>query len=424
MLYRVPAPGAIAAAHREIADKPLARRKVMSYSRTMRILLVGGAVRDLLWGRQPAERDFLVLDAAPREFTSRFPGAKLVGKAFPVFILNGEEYAFPRGDGLHEDLQARDFTVNALALDLPDYPALPDRADPARVHAAHPDSLADLDARILRPASDTALSDDPLRVFRAARFLARFPELSPHPALAQAMRAAAQDGLLAGLAAERVGMELRKALRSPAPGRFLRLLDAAGCLSPWFAELEGASAIPAGPAAHHAKSVLEHSAQVMDRLAGLDPGNELAGWMGLAHDLGKALTPREEWPSHIGHEDRGQDAAESLGRRLALPERLVAAGRLAARLHMKALRYAELRPGTRVDLLAAAAAGAVTRELFLLAQSDHGADHWPAASADLEALRMVKLPPEARDLGPESGRRLRELRAAALAGRSRGRTDG
>lgn len=390
----------------------------------MRILLVGGAVRDLIWGRQPAERDYLVLDAAPHEFTARFPGAKLVGKAFPVFILDGEEYAFPRGDGLREDLLARDFTVNALALDLPDYPALPGRADPARVHAAHPDSRADLAARVLRPASDTALADDPLRVLRAARFLARFPELSPHPDLAQAMRAAAQEGLLAGLAAERVGMELRKALRASAPGRFLRLLDAAGCLSPWFAELTGASAIPAGPAAHHAESVLEHTAQVMDRLAGLDPGNELAGWMGLAHDLGKALTPREKWPSHIGHEARGQDAAEALGRRLALPERLVAAGRLAARLHMTAMRYAGLRPGTRVDLLAAASAGAVARELFLLAQADHGADHWPAASADLEALRAVKLPPEARDLGPESGRRLRELRAAALARRGAAPADG
>jgi len=390
----------------------------------MRILLVGGAVRDLLWGRQPAERDFLVLDATPDEFTARFPGAKLVGKAFPVFILDGEEYAFPRGDGLDADLLARDFTINALALDLPDYPALPERVDPARVHAAHPDSLADLAAGVLRPASASALGDDPLRVFRAARFLARFPDLSPHPSLAASMRAAAQDGLLAGMAAERVGMELRKALRAAMPGRFLRLLDAAGCLHPWFAELTDASAIPAGPAAHHIESVLEHTAQVVDRLAVLDPGNELAGWMGLTHDLGKSLTPRAEWPRHIGHEGRGQDAAEALGRRLALPERLVLAGRLAARLHMAAMRYGGLRPGTRVDLLDRAAAGAVTREIFLLAQADHGEDHWPAASADLAAMLSVKLPPEARDLGPESGRRLRELRAAALARRGGAQSDG
>jgi tRNA nucleotidyltransferase (CCA-adding enzyme) len=390
----------------------------------MRILLVGGAVRDLLWGRQPAERDFLVLDASPAQFTARFPGAKLVGKAFPVFILDGEEYAFPRGESLESDLLARDFTVNALALDLPDFPALPERIDPDRVHAAHPDSRADLAGRVLRPASPGALAEDPLRVFRAARFLARFPDLVPHPALPEAMRAAAGAGLLAGLAAERVGMEARKALRAPAPGRFLRLLDSAGCLAPWFAEMEEAAAIPAGPFPHHAESVLEHTAQVLDRLAALAPGNELAAWMGLAHDLGKTLTPPREWPRHIGHEERGQAAAEALGRRLALPERLVQAGRQAARLHMRAMRYAELRPGSRVDLLAAAAAAALARELFLMAQADHGTDHWPRAAADLKAMLAVRLPAEARDQGPESGRRLRELRAQALAARPAAADDG
>jgi tRNA nucleotidyltransferase (CCA-adding enzyme) len=381
----------------------------------MRILLVGGAVRDLLLGRQPAERDYLVLDATPDEFTGRFPEAKLVGKAFPVYILRGEEFAFPRGEGLDADLLARDFTINALALDLPDFPALPAQLDLSRVHAAHPDSVGDLEHGILRPASDSALADDPLRVFRAARFLARLPEFAPHPSLASSMRAVAASGLLDGLAGERVGMEARKALRSTAPARFLRLLGEAGCLAPWFAELEGAADIPAGPAPHHNESVLEHTAQILDRLADLAPGNELAGWMGLCHDLGKVLTPREQWPRHIGHEDRGQSAAEALGRRLAMPDRLIQAGRAAARLHMSAMRYPELRPGTRVDLLAAASAGAVARELFLLAQADHGADHWPMAQADLKTMLAVRLPENARDLGPESGRRLRELRAQALS---------
>lgn len=381
----------------------------------MRILLVGGAVRDLLLGLPPGDRDYLVLDATPKEFIRRFPRARLVGKAFPVFILDREEYAFPRGDSLEADLLARDFTINALALELPDHPAVPDRADPALLHAAHPDSLADIASRTLRPASPAALSDDPLRTFRAARFLARFPDLSPHPSLLEAMRETARAGLLAGLAAERVGMELRKALRAPAPGRFLRLLDQAGCLAPWFAEMERAGAIPAGPAPHHAESVLEHTARVLDRLAGLAPGEELPGWMGLVHDLGKTATPPEEWPRHIGHEHRGQALAESLGRRLALPERLVAAGRLAARLHMRAMRYDQLKPGTRVDLLNAAHAAGLTRELFLLARADHGSDRLPEARADLAALLAVRLPLAERDHGRESGLRLRELRSQAVA---------
>lgn len=389
----------------------------------MRILLVGGAVRDLLLGLPPGDRDYLAPDATPKEFVRRFPAAKLVGKAFPVFILDREEYAFPRGDSLEADLLARDFTVNALALELPDYPAVPDRVDPSLLHAPHPDSLADIASRTLRPASPQALAADPLRTFRAARFLARFPELSPHPSLLEAMRETARAGLLAGLAAERVGMELRKALRAPAPGRFLGLLDQAGCLAPWFAELEGAGTIPAGPAPHHAESVLEHTARVLDRLAGLAPGEEIPGWMGLAHDLGKTATPPEEWPRHIGHERRGQALAESLGRRLALPERLVEAGRLAARLHMRAMRYDQLKPGTRVDLLNAAHAAGLTRELFLLARADHGQDHLPEARADLAALLAVRLPLAERDRGQESGRRLREMRSQAVAAAIQERRD-
>jgi tRNA nucleotidyltransferase (CCA-adding enzyme) len=390
----------------------------------MRIFLVGGAVRDMLLGLAAGDRDYLVLDADPAAFSARFPAAKLVGKAFPVFILEREEYAFARGDGgLESDLLARDFTVNALAVELPDYPALPQSIAPEQVRFAHPDSLEDLRRKVLRPASPFALAEDPLRVFRAARFLARFPDFTPHPALREDMRAACAAGLLPGLAAERVGTEARKALRGAAPGRFLRLLAETGCLGPWFAELEEAADIPAGPAPHHDESLLEHLAQVLDRMAGLAPGEEIPGWMALAHDLGKGLTPRDAWPRHIGHEKRGAALAEALGRRLALPEKLIRAGALAAREHMLAARYPELRPGTRVDLLAKAHAAGLMRELFLLARADHGVNHAPLALADLAALLAVRLPADTCGLGEESGRRLRELRAEALAKRGAGQGD-
>jgi tRNA nucleotidyltransferase (CCA-adding enzyme) len=464
----------------------------------MRILLAGGSVRDRLLGRPVRDRDFLVLDAGPQEFARRFPKAKPVGKAFPVFILDGEEYAFPRGDGagdpdggLARDLRLRDFTVNALAQE--------EGPDGAVTLHAHPLALEDLRNRVLRPASERSIPDDPLRVFRAARFLAELPEFTAHPELMEALRAAAASGLLGQVTGDRVGAELRKALRVPRPGRFLELLDRAGCLSPWFVELERASSIPAGPAPFHHTHVLGHTMEVMDRVAALvaegnvpaqdqdsggsqgkapasdperpqpgeaqppggRPDRELAVYLALAHDLGKTLTPESEWPRHIGHEKRGRALALALGERLRLPSAFIRAGEMAARWHMTAARYPELRPGTRVDLLLALHLAGLTREMFALARADHdsgpevapvvwreadhqadqGSDqaarqpqdpeHAPArpsisasgqhdarleqALAETHTILQVTLEPEDRNQGEASGRKLRDLRAQALA---------
>lgn len=365
----------------------------------MRILLVGGSVRNLLLGRPIADKDFLVLDAGEREFLRRFPKAEKVGKAFPIYWLRGDEFAFPRGSSLDEDLAARDFTVNAMALD----------ADGGLF--CHPLALDDLKARILRPAAPGALAEDPLRVFRAARFLSELSDFAPHEDLLAALRDTSARGLLTGLAAERVGRETLKALAGERPSRFVELLAGTSCLRPWFAELEACHGVPAGPAPYHDGDVLAHTTEVLDRLAG-DP---LRVWMGLCHDLGKALTPAGSWPSHHGHDAAGAIPARNLGQRLALPSRHIQAGEIAARLHMAAARYGEMRPGSRVDLLQAAHARHLTEPLFELVLADHGRDFRAQARVELGAILSVRLPAGDRDQGPESGARLRELRAQVLA---------
>lgn len=365
----------------------------------MRILLVGGSVRNLLLGRPSADKDFLVLEAGEREFLRCFPKAEKVGKAFPVYWLRGDEFAFPRGASLDEDLAARDFTVNAMALD-----------EDGRLYC-HPRALDDLTARVLRPTSSLSLTEDPLRVFRAARFLAELPDFTPHPELLEAMRAAAASGLLTELAPERVGRESLRALAGERPSRFLRLLAETGCLRPWFAELEAVRDVPAGPAPHHDGDVLEHTAQVLDRLA----GEPLRVWMGLCHDLGKARTPDELWPRHHGHDTAGAAPARDLSQRLALPARYIQAGETAARLHMVAARYGEMRPGSRVDLLQVAHARHLTEPLFELVYADRGLDFRDKARTELGIILTARLPTEDRNLGPESGVKLRELRARMLA---------
>ncbi len=372
----------------------------------MKILLVGGAVRNLLLGRPAADKDFLVLDSTRKEFLKKFPQAKEVGHHFPVFLVDGNEYSFPRRDTLDDDLLARDFTINALAL------------DSEGNLFAHPRALEDLHARLLRPASSETFKDDPARIFRAARFLAQLEDFNPCDELLDSLKDASREGLAATLPPQRVGAELMSAMNTAHPSRFLELLFDCNCLLPWFAELEGAGNVPAGPSKHHLGSVMNHTFEVMDRLALNEP---FRVWMGLVHDLGKCATLPKQWPQHIGHEKTGQAMATAMGERLQLPKRFIRAGSLAARWHMLAGRYPELRPGTRVDLLMRIKSRQRVENLFALAAADYGTspgiDHSSMALADLEAIAKVHLPAKDSNQGEKSGARLRQLQTQAIAKR-------
>ena len=205
----------------------------------MNIHLVGGAVRDELLGREVKERDWVVVGATPDEM--RTHGFRPVGRNFPVFLHpdNGEEYALARterktGRGhtgfachaeptvtLAEDLSRRDLTINAMAKD-------GDRLiDP---HGGQ----RDLAARILRHVSP-AFAEDPLRVFRVARFAAQLPEFRVADetlALMSSMRSE-----LPALSAERVWHELEKAAAAAAPARFFAITETLGGAH-WFARLD------------------------------------------------------------------------------------------------------------------------------------------------------------------------------------------
>ena len=277
----------------------------------MNVYLAGGAVRDLLLGRPIADRDYLVTDATRQEFTERFPNSREVGRTFPVFLLDGLEFSFPRDVDIEQELRSRDLTVNAMLL------------DENGELICHPDSLGDLHSRTLRPASRQSFLSDPLRVFRAARLWAKFPDFTPHSELVETMRLVADKGLLVDLPADRVGQETLKALQTASPGNYLRLLGRAGCLEPWFQEFKESMNIPAGPLPYHDTDVLEHTCRVMDSLA----GDGMAAWMGLCHDLGKTSTPKDLLPSHHDHDQRGADMADTLARRIRLSNAHALAGR-------------------------------------------------------------------------------------------------
>lgn len=368
----------------------------------MRIFLSGGAVRDLLLGREATDKDYLVFDAEPDEFLDAFPRAQRVGKTFPVFMLDGSEYVFPRALPLKEDLRLRDLTINAMLL------------GPDGELVCHDKALDDISNRVLRPASDRSMRDDPLRVLRCARFSAQLPEFTVLPELLDAMRACAEDGLLSAPAPDRVAREVEKAMSAPRPGNFLRTLAKADCLVPWFSEFAHAASIPAGPPRHHDSSVLEHTCRVMDECAGRWPGDALTTWMALCHDIGKPSTPPEELPKHIGHEARGATAARELALRNRMPNRFLHAGVTAASQHMKAAGYLEMRPVKQVDLIMLGRKNACLRELFRLVLADSGIDLRERVHEDTKTILNVKLPAELQNLGEESGKRLREMRAAKI----------
>ena len=324
----------------------------------MRTYLVGGAVRDKLLGRPVIDHDHVVVGARPEDMLAQ--GYRPVGKDFPVFLhpKTNEEYALARterktGRGYHgfaihadpdvtleEDLARRDLTINAIAED--EQGQLVDPYGGAR----------DIEQRILRHVSP-AFVEDPVRLLRVARFAARFAPLgftvaSETTALLQQM---VRDGEVDHLVPERVWAETRKALGETQPSAFLRVLRESGALAILFPEIDALYGIPQRAEFHPEIDTGIHIEMVLDAAAKLAPGNDLVGFCALTHDLGKALTPKEELPRHVGHEHRGVEPLRALAARLKIPTEYAELAELVCREHLNVHRAFELKPATVLKLL-------------------------------------------------------------------------
>ena len=325
----------------------------------MKIYLVGGAVRDRLLGRPVSERDFVVVGATPDELVAQ--GFRPVGKDFPVFLhpRTGEQYALARterktGPGyygfatrfspdvtLEEDLVRRDLTVNAMAED--EHGAIVDPHGGRR----------DLEVRVLRHVSD-AFVEDPLRVLRVARFAARFAPLgfTVAPETLDLMRRIVASGEVASLVPERIWVETERALGEANPVVYFEVLRACGALDAVFPEIAALFGVPQPPKWHPEIDTGVHTLQVLDVAAELATDTTVR-FAALVHDVGKGLTPPEQWPRHIGHEEAGARLIERMCARLKVPNEHRELAVLVARHHALVHRAAELRPGTVLELLEA-----------------------------------------------------------------------
>ncbi|WP_045737225.1 multifunctional CCA addition/repair protein [Xanthomonas sp. MUS 060] len=403
----------------------------------MKTYLVGGAVRDALLGLPSGDRDWVVVGATPDQLLGM--GYKQVGRDFPVFLHphSGEEYALARterksGRGYHgfvvqadpsvtleEDLQRRDFTINAIARDEEDGRLL----DPYG-------GVRDLERRVLRHVGP-AFGEDPLRVLRAARFMARLAPLGFQiaPDTMALMRAMAASGELEALVPERVWQELRRSLASAQPSAFLRTLHEAAALRCVLPELDALYGVPQRAEYHPEIDTGRHQELVSDMAARLAPGDALIGFAALTHDLGKALTPPAEWPRHLMHEQRGLAPLHALCKRLKIPQEHRQLAEIACREHLNVHRLAELRDRTVHELLQRCDGFRKPEriaQLALVCEADkrgrlgsEDADY--PQGRDLQCLHAAALAVNARDLaaqglsGPQIGQALAKARIAAIA---------
>lgn len=324
---------------------------------TYRVYLVGGAVRDGLLGLEPRENDWVVVGAQPEDLLEK--GYHQVGASFPVFLHpeTSEEYALARrerkeGHGYHgfavdfhpdvsleEDLLRRDLTINAMARG-----SSGELVDPYG-------GQKDLESRVLRHVSP-AFCEDPLRVLRVARFAARLAPLgfSVHPETVELMRGITESGELAHLAAERIWTEVAGAMAAARPGVFVEVLRSCGALEALLPEVDALFGVPQPEKYHPEIDTGLHVTMAMN-LAAREAWAPEVVFALLLHDVGKALTPQSELPSHIRHEQRGVPLARRVCERLKAPNVYSDLALKVTGMHLRCHRLTEMKPATRLKLI-------------------------------------------------------------------------
>ena len=264
------------------------------------LYLVGGAVRDSLLNRSICDEDYCVVGIEKELFIKLFPKSHQRGKSFEVFDLEGKEFALARaekkiGKGhkefeittgknitIEEDLKRRDITINSIAKNV----LTNEIIDPFG-------GLEDIKNKTIR-ATSKAFEEDPLRVYRVARFASEFG-FNVEENTIKMMKNLKEE--LNTLSKERVFTEFRKALKTSVPSIFFNALKNADVLDIHFKEIysligaqEPIEHHPEGDSYNHTMLALDNSVEFTDDL--------IIRYSVLVHDLGKGLTPREIYPHH------------------------------------------------------------------------------------------------------------------------------
>ena len=343
--------------------------------------VVGGYVRDLLLGRPHPNPDVVVEDgdalalarhfaeiagAPPPVMFERFGTAQvtLPGRLVEFVTARAESYAPDsrkpdvRPASLEEDLRRRDFTINALLMDLDGK-----LEDPLG-------GRGDLEARILRTPTDPlrTFADDPLRMLRAVRFAAELG-FSFDPSLLPAMRELKARLAPPVISIERIADELRKVLASPRPKLGLELLDEGGLLEVILPEIAACKGVP--QSGYHTHDVFGHTLLTVEAT----PSDLLLRVAALFHDAGKPSTARGDG-TFIGHEEVGAEIARRALERLRFAQKEIDVVVPLVRLHLRPVFYKSEWSDGAVRRLARDA-GPLLERLMLLARADIAASAYP-----------------------------------------------
>lgn len=321
----------------------------------MQIYQVGGAVRDSLLGLPVKDRDYVVVGATPDQMVAA--GYRPVGKDFPVFLHphTQQEYALARTERktakgykgfsvyadpqvtLEEDLARRDFTINAIA----------QAEDGSLIDPFH--GQADIQKKTLRHVTE-AFSEDPVRILRAGRFLARFTDFSVAPETLALMRSMVAAGEVDALVPERVWQEIAKGLMEKQPSRMFEMLRECGALQVILPELNRLWGVPQTAIYHPEIDTGIHVMMVIDYAA--KQGYSLpVRFAALTHDLGKGTTPADVLPRHIGHELRSVDLIREVVARLRVPNDCKDLALVVAKYHGKLHAARQMKASTLLQFL-------------------------------------------------------------------------
>lgn len=315
--------------------------------------LVGGAVRDAILNKPIKDEDYCITGFTSEKFLQLFPNAKVRGKAFEVFDLEGKEFALARretkiGKGhkefvietneeitIEEDLKRRDITINSIAQDV----LTKEIIDPFG-------GKEDLENKIIR-ATSSRFSEDPLRVYRVARIASSLNFIVSRKTLN--MMNKLKDELLT-LSKERVFAEFRKALETDKPSIFFKVLRDAEVLDVHFKEvydligaIQPIKYHPEGDSYNHTMLALDNSAKLTKDVK--------VRFCTLVHDLGKGRTPKEMYPHHYNHEQRGQEPLRNLCKMLGTPNDWKKIGITAVLEHMKGGIFPQMTIAKKVSFI-------------------------------------------------------------------------
>lgn len=384
----------------------------------MQVYLVGGAVRDGLLGRPVTDKDFVVVGSSVEQMLAA--GFQQVGADFPVFLhpTSHEEYALARterkqGHGyqgfsvhaspdvtLQQDLQRRDLTINAMAIEVT---SLTDDTPITGEVIDYYGGLYDIEQKTLRHVSD-AFGEDPLRVLRVARFYGRYHALgfSISSDTLQLMRKLATSGELAHLSCERVWQESSRATMQVSPHIYWQTLFDIGALDDYFA--------PLGQAWQN--TTVKETVQTALYFAGQMQLNLSQRWALLMASLDDALF-------HLKNDaTTASKSISSLGQSAKVPKAHTQFASLFVEQAQQLNNIDELNAAQKIDLIQACSAHKAPEkisQLLVTSQVLQLAIHHREMMLALSSYHAIGMPDIAGDLkGPAIGAALRGARIQHL----------